>query len=90
VPDVVPPEAEPFDLAGGGLGRVQCWPEEVAEWPESPCRVCDVVQAVPGVNQNQAVAGLDEQNVGDDRGSGLAHCAAVEVVHLHGRISALA
>jgi len=85
VPDVVAAEAEPLDLAGSGLGGVQRRSDEVAHRPDATCRVCDVLQAVPGVDQDQAVAGLDEQDVGDDRESGHAHCAAVEVVHLHGR-----
>src|SRR5215510_14172789 len=51
VPDIVTAEAEPFDLACGGLCWVKCRPEEVADRPDSPCRVCDVVQTVPGVDQ---------------------------------------
>jgi hypothetical protein len=84
VPDVLAAEAEPFDLAGSGLGWVQCGPDEVTDRPESPCRVCDVVQAVTGIDQHQAVTGLDEEDVRDNRGSGHTHGAAVEVVHLHG------
>ena len=91
VADVLTAEAESLELVGRGLGMDEHRPGDEPHRPDPSWRIGAVVKAEPGVDEDQAVVGLDQQHVTNTVGSPRrVHRAAVEVMNLHGRILPLA
>ncbi len=83
VADIGAGEAEALHLAQRRLAVVEHRLEEVARGPDAGVVVA-VVRPVSGVDENQAVVGLDEQYVTDDsRCYVRVHRPAVQMVDLH-------
>jgi hypothetical protein len=85
VPHVIPAEAEGFHLCDGSLLEIKDRPTEEPYRPQPGPGARAVVGAEAGVDEDEAVVGLDQQHVADQRCGRQTHRAAVEVVHLHDR-----
>ena len=84
VADVLAAEAELIELVGRGLGGDEHRPGDEPHRPDPFCRIGAVLEAEAGVDEDQAVVGLDQQNVADTvRGPRRVHRAAVEMMNLH-------
>lgn len=83
VPDVVGAEAQRFDLPGRGLGAAQRGADNVPGKAEARRRVGAVLETEAGVDENEAVIGLDEEHVADQQQTGGLDGAAIQVVDLH-------
>jgi hypothetical protein len=82
VADVLTAEAELFELVGRGLGRDEHRPGDEPHRPDPSWRIGAVVKAKPGVDEDQAVVGLDQQHMTNTVGSPRRmHGAAVEVMN---------
>ena len=84
VADVLVVEAELFELVGRRLGRDEHRPGDEPHRPDSFGRIGAVLEAEPGVDEDQAGVGLEQQDVTNTVGRPRrVHGAAVEVTNLH-------
>lgn len=60
MPYVVTSETEPFDLTGGCLRRIEYGPHDVPYRTYPALGVGDVAETIAGVDEDQAVVGLDK------------------------------